>query len=361
MATYVNNIRLKEITTGDEDGSWGTSTNTNLELIGEALGYNTQECFSSDTSTSTTIADGATDPARAMYLKVTSAGSLTATRDLQILPNTMSRVMFIENATTGSQSITVSQGSGATVTVIAGDTQIIYLDGAGAGAGVYLGLPANRNIDHSLVSVQAGTALSGGGTIEEDRTINLSHLGIETLADPAADRIMFWDDSETATGWLTVSTGLDLTTTSLTLSHLGLEDLTDPGADRLFFWDDSESASKFLTVGAGLNLTATTLTAGLQVSATVNTSGFTAVAGNTYKCDMTSAFTSTLPITPTEGDEVGYMIVNGSKPATYNLTIGRNGSEIENTAADLCWNINNLLTFKLTYSTENGWMVSPGL
>ena len=37
MATYVNNLRLKEIATGDEDGTWGTSTNTNLELIGEAL------------------------------------------------------------------------------------------------------------------------------------------------------------------------------------------------------------------------------------------------------------------------------------------------------------------------------------
>jgi hypothetical protein len=35
MATYVNNLRLKEIATGDESGTWGTSTNTNLELIGE--------------------------------------------------------------------------------------------------------------------------------------------------------------------------------------------------------------------------------------------------------------------------------------------------------------------------------------
>ena len=48
MATYVNNLRLKEIATGDESGTWGTSTNTNLELIGEALGYNTQDCFGSD-------------------------------------------------------------------------------------------------------------------------------------------------------------------------------------------------------------------------------------------------------------------------------------------------------------------------
>ena len=37
MATYVNNLRLKEIATGDEAGTWGTSTNTNLELVGEGL------------------------------------------------------------------------------------------------------------------------------------------------------------------------------------------------------------------------------------------------------------------------------------------------------------------------------------
>ena len=102
MATYVNNLRLKEITTGDEDGTWGTSTNTNLELIGEALGYNTQDGFALDADATTTVADGATDPARALYLKVTSSATLTATRTLTIAPNTVSRVMYIENATTGS-------------------------------------------------------------------------------------------------------------------------------------------------------------------------------------------------------------------------------------------------------------------
>jgi hypothetical protein len=42
MATYVNNLRLKEITTGDEDGTWGTSTNTNLELITDGFSYGTK-------------------------------------------------------------------------------------------------------------------------------------------------------------------------------------------------------------------------------------------------------------------------------------------------------------------------------
>ena len=38
MATYVNDLRLKEIATGDESGTWGASTNTNLELIAEKFG-----------------------------------------------------------------------------------------------------------------------------------------------------------------------------------------------------------------------------------------------------------------------------------------------------------------------------------
>ena len=136
MATYVNNLRLKEIATGDESGTWGTSTNTNLELIGEALGYNTQDGFATDADATTTVADGAADPARALYFKVTSSATLTATRTLTIGPNTVSRVMWIENATTGSQSINISQGSGANVTIATGKTKVVYLDGAGATAAV---------------------------------------------------------------------------------------------------------------------------------------------------------------------------------------------------------------------------------
>ncbi len=141
MATYVNNLRLKEIATGDESGTWGTSTNTNLSLIGEALGYNTQDCFPSsgtgDADATTTVADGSSDPARAFYFKITSSATLSATRTLTLLPNTVSRVMIIENATTGSQSINISQGSGANVTIASGATKVIYTDGAGSGASVY--------------------------------------------------------------------------------------------------------------------------------------------------------------------------------------------------------------------------------
>ena len=61
MATYVNNLRLKEIATGDESGTWGTSTNTNLELIAEAFSFGTEAITTNADTHTTTIADGSTD------------------------------------------------------------------------------------------------------------------------------------------------------------------------------------------------------------------------------------------------------------------------------------------------------------
>jgi hypothetical protein len=171
MATYVNDLRLKEISTGDESGTWGTSTNTNLELIGEALGYATQQVFGSDADATTTIADGASDPARAMYFKITSAGSLTATRTCTIAPNTISRVMFIENATSGSQSIAISQGSGANVTIATGKTAVVYLDGAGATAAVVDAMAGvDPGVTDTLTEVLVAGNTSGGTNIELSTT-----------------------------------------------------------------------------------------------------------------------------------------------------------------------------------------------
>tara|TARA_R100000808_G_C2153173_1_gene163156 strand:+ start:3897 stop:5201 length:1305 start_codon:yes stop_codon:yes gene_type:complete len=134
MATYVNNLRLKEITTGDESGTWGTSTNTNLELIGEALGFGTEGITTNADTHTTTVADGSADEGRAMYIKYT--GTLDSACTITIGPNTLKRVHIIENATSGSQNIIISQGSGANVTIAPGTSKVVYLDGAGSGAAV---------------------------------------------------------------------------------------------------------------------------------------------------------------------------------------------------------------------------------
>ena len=134
MATYVNDLRLKEITTGDESGTWGTSTNTNLELIAEAFSFGTEAITTNADTHTTTVADGATDPGRSLYLKYT--GTLDSACTITLGPNTVSKVWIIENATSGSQNIIIKQGSGTTVTIAADAVKVVYSDGAGSGASV---------------------------------------------------------------------------------------------------------------------------------------------------------------------------------------------------------------------------------
>src|SRR6056300_928674 len=171
MATYVNDLRLKEIATGDESGTWGTSTNTNLELIADAFSYATKDCFASDADATETMADGVADEIRSLYLKVTSSATLTATRTLTLAPNTVSKTWIIENATTGGQSINISQGSGANVTIPNGDTKIIYTDGAGAGAAVtdaFANLKVTDPAQTNITSVGTLTGLTVNGNVSID-------------------------------------------------------------------------------------------------------------------------------------------------------------------------------------------------
>lgn len=166
MATYVNDLRLTELATGEGSGTWGTTTNTNFELIGESLSYGTEAAFGSDANATTTVADGSTDPARSFYYKVTSGATLSTTRVLTIAPNTVSRVMIIENATTGSQVITIKQGSGTTVNIPSGGVKIVYLDGAGSGADV---VEATADLDLTGTTTVAALTASGvitGSTVE---------------------------------------------------------------------------------------------------------------------------------------------------------------------------------------------------
>ena len=166
MATYVNDLRLKEIATGDESGTWGTSTNTNLELIAEAFSFGTESITTNADTHTTTIADGSTDPGRSIYLKYT--GTLDSACTITIGPNTVSKLWFIENATSGSQNIIISQGSGANITIPAGDTKAVYSDGAGSGAAVVDAFASLNVVDLKVeddLTVTDDVSIGGDATV----------------------------------------------------------------------------------------------------------------------------------------------------------------------------------------------------
>ena len=179
-STYVNDLRLNEMATGDASGTWGTNTNVNLELIGEGLGYGTEAITTNADTHTSTVADGATDPVRAMYVEYT--GTLDSACTITIAPNTINRMHFIENGTSGSQNIIISQGSGANITIPPGDTKAVYLDGAGSGAAVVDAFASlnvvNLKVQDDLTvtdDVAIGGLATVGGT--------LGVTGIVTLTD----------------------------------------------------------------------------------------------------------------------------------------------------------------------------------
>lgn len=185
-STYVNDLRLNEMATGDQSGSWGTVTNTNLELIGEAFSYGTEAITTNADTHTTTIADGASDPGRAMFLKYT--GTLDSACTITIGPNTVSKMWFIENATSGSQNIIISQGSGANVTIAAGQTKAVYSDGAGSGAAfvdafnsLSVGTLTSSGLTSSGITYPTSDGTSGQALVTNGSgTISFGSAGIST-------------------------------------------------------------------------------------------------------------------------------------------------------------------------------------
>jgi hypothetical protein len=212
VATYDNDLRLKEITTGDEDGTWGDSTNTNLELIADGFSYGTKE-MAADANETFTMPDFSADATRSLYLKITSAVSLTATREVTLGPNTVSKTWIIENATSGSQIITIKQGSGATVNVPNGSKVMVVTDGAGAGAAVFNANPTEVGGTVTSIDVSGGTTgltTSGGpvttsGTITLAGTLAVANGGTGVTSSTGTGSVVL-SNSPTFTGTVTIPT-----------------------------------------------------------------------------------------------------------------------------------------------------------
>jgi hypothetical protein len=138
-STYSTNLRTELIGSGDQAGTWGTTTNTSLgSILEQAIagvsggpyvsGTYPAVNFPTDADITLTANNGAVDQSRSMVLVVTSTGSLTATRNV-IAPASASKVYIIKNSTTGGQSIQIKYATGTGITVGNGNTAIVYGDG----------------------------------------------------------------------------------------------------------------------------------------------------------------------------------------------------------------------------------------
>tara|TARA_B100001093_G_scaffold151888_1_gene144645 strand:- start:22958 stop:24094 length:1137 start_codon:yes stop_codon:yes gene_type:complete len=210
-SSYENDLRLEEMGTGEQIGSWGTTTNTNLSLIAEAFSYQTEATFDANANKEVTIQNGQSDKRRAFYLKVTSSATLDATRTLTILPNTVSKVIFIENATSGGQSISISQGSGASVTIANGKTKGCGLDGGGSGAVVHdlfekIDLGASATFNGGAFVAASSTDTFTNKTIDSDSNTITNIVNADIKATAQIDATKIADGSVTSAEFQYINT-----------------------------------------------------------------------------------------------------------------------------------------------------------
>ena len=158
MATYTTNGGIKKIATGDESGTWGTSTNTNFDII-DRLAVGVGDITLSGTTHTLTTSDGSASDGQ--YHVLVLGGSPSGTNTITVSPNDAKRLYVVKN--NSGQSATFSQGSGGNVTVANGKSAIIYCDGAGSGAAV-VDLTATFPVSGALLAANNLSDVANAGT-----------------------------------------------------------------------------------------------------------------------------------------------------------------------------------------------------
>ena len=166
-STYTDNGGIEKIGLGEKAGAWGTTTNNNFDII-DRLINGVGSISLSGTSSTLTTSDGSLS--NGMFKVLSLTGSPSGTHTITISPNDADKVYLVKNGT--SQTATFTQGSGADVSILAGEAAIIFADGAGSGAAVTdlsALFPLKSGVAASFTTITAGTSIlpdtSGGADI----------------------------------------------------------------------------------------------------------------------------------------------------------------------------------------------------
>ena len=148
MTSSYTPLGVEKMVTGENAGTWGTKTNTNLDLIEQISGGYISQAIAGSGSTTFSKADGATGAVVATRV-IEFTGALSGSR-IVTFPVLTENFYIIKNSTTGAETLQLkaATGSGATVTWATTDKgwKIVYFDGVSTNTGVYDILSAVSNI-----------------------------------------------------------------------------------------------------------------------------------------------------------------------------------------------------------------------
>jgi hypothetical protein len=213
-----SDLKLELITTGEKSGTWGTITNTNLQILEQASsGYLSLDVASGDVALS--LANHATANGKNLYYKLT--GTLAGNRAVT-MPDSAERVFIVEDATArsasnytltvktvsgtglalpiGSTTVLYSDGTNitgklqtkgyytpsATYTTVNGDQILVNTSGSGISAAVTINLPASPAIGNEVTFIDSGNNLASNNLTVGRSGSNINGAGSDLVVNTNA-------------------------------------------------------------------------------------------------------------------------------------------------------------------------------
>ena len=180
-STYTSNTGIELISTGEQSGTWGDTTNVNLQII-DRLTNGVGAVTLSGTTHTLTTSDGSLSEGQ--YKLLVLGGSPSGTSTITIDPNDQQKIFFVRN--NSGESAIFTQGSGANVTVVDGYSALIYADGAGAGAAVVDLTPNLQVLINNANWNGADLSVANGGTGASSDSAARTNLGVAIGTDVLA-------------------------------------------------------------------------------------------------------------------------------------------------------------------------------
>ena len=400
MASTFTPLGIEKMATGENAGTWGNKTNTNLELIEQIAGGFTQQSIAGGAQTTAlSISDSGTGDV-AGHRMIEFTGTITGNQIVTI-PNDIQNFYILKNSTSGAYTVQFKYATGTgdsfTYSATTKTTKIIFASGN----------PDTTN--PNMIEVQTGgdvvddTSPQLGGNLDTN-SFMIDFDDAHGIRDENGNEQLIFETTSSAVNHIDITNaatggGAQIgavggdSNLNLRLRPKGTGNIEVLGGDNpgelqlnceanshgiklrspahsasqsytLIFPTGNVTADRFLKVASvtGSGTTGVGQLSFAEVSGgtswqAVKTSGFTAVAGEGYFCNTTSgAFTATLPSSGTIGDEISFIDYAGTFD-TNNLTIGRNSHNIQGSAADLTVSTERA-GFTLVYvDSTQGWLL----
>ena len=327
MPSTYNAFGTELMVTGEKSGQWGTITNTNWNIIQQAVGGYLSKAVSDGGTTALAITDGstATSEGRNMILNLT--GALTSTSTVTV-PDSVEKMYLVNNATTGSQTVTFKTATGTGVNFTATGYKLLYSDGTNVIDSTFGAATPPGGSDTQLQYNSSSAFGGASGLTTDGSNLNILTQGDLRLQDASGGQYVAQQASTTTSTYTVTWPNAAATSNDQILTS------TTGG---VLSWVDNSGGTSWQSVETGAT--------------------FTAVAGNGYPVNTTAqACTATLPA-GTAGDEVSF-IDYARTFDTNNLTVASDGTEkIYASTDDLTVSIEGA-AFTLVYvDSTQGWLL----